>query len=317
MHLIMIIMLPTDPQNAYQNLSSSSLLEAWEHSGALSLVEIDWQTSPPELLKRLIAAEAVHPIGSMEELQHRLRGDRKIYALLHREVPLEPIVFTEVAWVRGLASNIQALLDPAAPMLPLAQADTAIFYSISNAQNGLKGIRFGNFLIQKVVATLVETHPHITTFATLSPIPGLRPWLDASIAEDGASPLTASEQGTLTSLTGHGNLQPLLDSAWHEDATIAAALQPILMRRCAQYLLHAKQPTQPLEPLDAVAKFHLFNGARLEQLNWLADISAKGLRQSAGIMVNYRYYLPEMAQNHEDFSHDGKIVASSAVRGYL
>jgi malonyl-CoA decarboxylase len=294
-----------------------SILSTWFDIGLLDLVEVTWN-SPAALLEKLIEYEAVHRVASWDDLKNRLDADRRVFAFFHNKMPLEPLIFVHVALVEGMSDNIQALLDEKSPVFNVEKADTAIFYSISNAQKGLAGISFGNFLIKRVVSQLTQEMKHIKTFATLSPVPGFRVWLDPILIKADESIFTPEERASLRQLSGQDNaargLLSLLEGDWSKEAELREALKPILMRLCARYLLEEKKSGKPLDP---VANFHLFNGARLERLNWMADISAKGLKQSAGMMVNYHYKLSEIDDNHEEFASHGKIVAAKQVRGYL
>ncbi len=295
-----------------------SILSSWFDVGLLDLVELTWN-SPAAVLEKLIEYEAVHRVNSWDDLKNRLDADRRVFAFFHNKMPTEPLIFVHVALVEGMSDNVQALLDEASPLSDAAKADTAIFYSISNAQKGLAGISFGNFLIKRVVAKLSEEMPHIKTFATLSPIPSMRSWLDPQLTKGDEKLLTSKEATNLRKLSGEENaaqgLKKLLDTAWHKDSKLADALKPTLMRLCAKYLLEAKGK-DGVKPLDPVSNFHLFNGARLERLNWLGDTSSKGMKQAAGMMVNYHYKLSHIDENHEEFVTNGKIVAARQVRSY-
>jgi malonyl-CoA decarboxylase len=295
-----------------------TLFTAWFDIGLLTLERITWD-SPAALLEKLIAYEAVHEIRSWTDLKNRLDADRRCYAFFHPRMPGEPLIFVEVALVAGMADNIQKLLDESAPHVDPQTADAAIFYSISNTQTGLRGISFGNFLIKRVVDDLSHELPKIKTFATLSPIPGFRAWLDRNLAEGDGALLTAPElarlaQVPLVAVHRHGLRSLLGDLAWPQDTATAEALAPILRRLCARYLLQEKSNGKPL---DSVARFHLANGARIERLNWLADTSAKGLQESAGLMVNYLYRLAEIETNHEAYVAEARIAAASAVKALL
>jgi len=293
------------------------ILSSWFDVGLLDLVELNWN-SPAALLEKLIEYEAVHRVASWEDLKNRLDADRRVFAFLHNKMPGEPLIFVHVALVEGMSDNVQQLLDEKSPVFDNDKADTAIFYSISNAQKGLAGISFGNFLIKRVVARLSEEMPHIKTYATLSPIPGLRSWLDPHLQKGEEKLLQPKEIEVLKRLSGNANaalgLLELLQNGWAKDKDKAAALKPILMRLCAHYLLEEKKNGKPL---DAVSNFHLFNGARLERMNWLGDTSPKGMQQSAGLMVNYYYKLSHIDENHEEFATNGKVVAAGQVRSYL
>ena len=291
------------------------LLTSWFDVGFLDLERITWE-SPAALLEKLIAYEAVHQIRSWEDLKNRLDSDRRCYAFFHPRMPDEPLIFIEVALVKGMADNVQELLDEAAPAINPDTADTAIFYSISNAQAGLAGVGFGSFLIKRVVDSLVRDFKSLKTFATLSPVPGFMQWLQERIDDEDGEVLSTGEAEALETSAGVGPgavaLRAVLSRAgWHEDGELMAVLQPILMRLCATYLLEARRGEQAL---DRVAHFHLSNGARLERVNWLADASTNGLEQSAGIMVNYLYRLTDIEKNHESYRGAGKIVAAPVVK---
>ena len=294
------------------------LLANWFDIGFLELRRITWE-SPAALLEKLIAYEAVHEIRGWTDLKNRLEADRRCFAFFHPRMPDEPLIFVEVALVSGIAGNIHALLDEEAPIGNPQTADAAIFYSISNCQNGLVGISFGDFLIKRVVDALTAELPRLKTFATLSPIPGFRAWLSAEAEREEL--LLAGEARAVQALHVDddevGSDRLLLDLMerpdWHQDPRIAAALREPLLRLCARYLLHARAPSG--RALDPVAHFHLSNGARVERLNWLGDVSPKGLRQSAGIMVNYLYRLGDIETNHEAYRGEGRVVAASSVRG--
>ena len=292
-----------------------ALLRGWFDIGFLELKRITWN-SPAALLEKLTAYEAVHEIRSWADLKHRLEADRRCLAFFHPRMPEEPLIFVEVALVKGISSSIQTLLDESAPVEDPREADTAIFYSISNCQRGLAGISFGNFLIKRVADDLAAELPQLETFATLSPIPGFRAWLDARLSKDEAGLLLPEEREALTALPGGrgaGGLAGLLAApGWYEDRELAETIRPPLMRLCARFLL-AEKGAQG-RALDLVEHFHLTNGARVERLNWLADLSPKGLQQSAGIMVNYLYRLADVEGNHEAYTGEGRVAASSAVK---
>src|SRR5579883_1255131 len=288
-----------------------SLLASWFDIGFLELHRINWE-APAALLEKLMAYEAVHEIRGWTDLKNRLEPDRRCFAFFHPRMPEEPLIFVEVALLDGMADNIHALLDDP------AEADTAIFYSISNCQRGLAGISFGNFLIKRVVDSLAAELPGLKTFATLSPVPGFRTWLDAELREGEEGALTAAERRALAALPEdrRGSLRDiLLRPDWHEDAVLAHALREPLLRLCARYL--ALEKTESGRARDPVAHFHLSNGARLERLNWLADKSKKGLRQSAGIMINYLYRLADIEANHEAYTDHGRVAAASSLRALL
>jgi malonyl-CoA decarboxylase len=295
----------------------SSLLALWFDVGFLELQRITWD-SPASLLERLIAYEAVHEIRSWDDLRNRLdNSDRRCYAFFHPRMPREPLIFVEIALSRGLAGNIQKLLDESQPAPDLRKVDTAIFYSISSTQGGLRGISFGNFLIKRVVDELRRDFPALKTFATLSPVPGFARWLQS---EDAANIVLPSAMQTKLKKQGVDaqNAQSLWKGAvtgdWNSDPKRSSSLEEPLLAICAHYLTQVRQG---LRPIDPVARFHLDNGARIERLNWLADVSAKGLKQSAGIMVNYLYDTAEIERNHEQYRLHGKVALAADVRRLL
>ena len=304
-----------DPVLAGLDLDLKALLAGWFDIGFLELTRITWD-APAALLEKLIVYEAVHEIRSWTDLKNRLEADRRCFGYFHPRMPEEPLIFVEVALVQGMSDNVQSLLDEAAPLGDPAAADTAIFYSISNCQRGLAGISLGDFLIKRVVDNLAAELPQVRNYATLSPIPGFRAWLDQRIAAEGSELLTANEQKALqqqlpSELQGLG-LGVLLDRPrWYAEDKLAAALRAPLLRLCARYLLLEKSAKG--RALDPVAHFHLTNGARMERLNWLADLSAKGMQQSAGIMINYLYRLADIEDNHESYTGEGRVVASVGI----
>ena len=291
------------------------LLANWFDIGFLELKRITWE-SPAALLEKLMAYEAVHEIRGWTDLKNRLEADRRCFAFFHPRMPDEPLIFVEVALVSGMTAEIHALLDEAAPIGDPHLADTAIFYSISNCQRGLAGISFGDFLIKRVVDALATELPRLKVFATLSPVPGFRAWLERQSRTAPDDLLLPAERSAIEAL-GEGlpehELSALLDR--QADPRIAAVLREPLIRLCARYLLRERTPSG--RALDPVAHFHLSNGARVEQLNWLADVSEKGLQQSAGIMVNYLYRLADIAANHEAYRGEGRVAASAAIRNLV
>lgn len=294
------------------------LLTSWFDVGFLDLKRITWEASAA-LLEKLIAYEAVHEIRSWDDLKNRLGTDRRCYAFFHPRMPDEPLIFVQIALVPGMSNSVQVLLDKNAPTEDPLSANTAIFYSISNTQKGLQGVNFGSFLIKRVADRLVKELPALKTFATLSPIPGFRRYLLTELAGNETRLLTSDEQKVLGLLfakdSGKGSINDLLSTPnWYGDKRVAQALKGPLMRLCAYYLVHEKKNGQAL---DRIAHFHLSNGARIERINWLADISAKGLNQSAGMMVNYRYKLRDIEANHETYGASGEAVVSAPVRKLL
>ena len=312
-----------DPSLAALERDLLSLLASWFDVGFLELRRISWE-SPATLLEKVIAYEAVHPIKSWDDLKNRLSADRRCFAFFHPRMANEPLIIVQVALVHGISDNVQTLLDESAPIIDSTEADTAIFYSISNAHEGLSGISFGNFLIKRVVDELANEFKNLKTFATLSPIPGFRRWLDDQLrapdADAESELLSASELKILATAANLGNepvtLSTLLQiPEWHQNPELCKALKKPLMRLCARYL--AKEKREGGTAFDRVAHFHLSNGARIERLNWLGNTSALGTTQSAGLMVNYLYKLNDIEANHEAYRGEGKVTSSSAIRSLL
>jgi malonyl-CoA decarboxylase len=279
------------------------LLSSWFNRGFLELRRIDWQ-SPAAVLEKLIAYEAVHEITGWDDLRRRLAPDRRCFAFFHPALPGEPLIFVEVALVQGLAAAMPPLLargkDEETAQAQAARADTAIFYSISNCQDGLRGISFGNFLIKQVVEELQAELPQLKRFSTLSPVPGFRRWLMQRLAEE-----SGPDRALLPELENDG---------WWHDLAQSEKMRPALMRQCALYLT---RPPSPEIRVDPVARFHLGNGARLERINWLGNTARRAIQESFGIMVNYLYDLDSIEDNHEVFVRDGTIVRSPAVATLL
>lgn len=274
------------------------LLNAWFNRGFLEIRRLDWST-PAFVLEKLIEYEAVHEIRGWSDLQRRLGDDRRLYAYFHPSLPDEPIIFVEVALTEGLAGSVSDLLrQPAPDTTRESLADTAIFYSITNTQPGLKGISFGNFLIKQVMTDLGSELPQLRRFSTLSPVPGFVGWLKqvAGTAElDWMAPDVAAR------------LAALDDPSWIDFPELVAAIRPSLERACAGYLLHAKAHDGTTVPRDPVARFHLRNGARLQRLNWMGDTSRKGLRESAGMLVNYVYDPERIEENMDAYAARGVV----------
>ena len=283
------------------------LLSSWFNRGFLVLRRIDWQT-PAAILEKIIAYEAVHQIQGWDDLRRRLDPtDRRLFAFFHPSMVDEPLIFVEIALMADTAGSIQTVLRERIKPGDISHAPTtAIFYSISNCQEGLRGISFGNFLIKQVVEELAKELPSLKTFSTLSPVPQFARWLDRVIADDADGILTGADRTTLASLHNPG---------WTQSETASAALKAILMPAMAAYLVHAKSGDG--RPIDPVARFHLGNGARLERVNWLGDVSEKGLREAHGMMVNYAYDLDAIEANHEAFENEGVVATSKAVRALL
>lgn len=287
------------------------LLMSWFDIGFLEIRRITWD-APAALLERLIEYEAVHEIRSWSDLKNRLGTDRRCYAFFHPNMPDEPLIFVQVALVSKLSDNVQVLLDVDAPVIDESHANTAIFYSITNTQAGLKGVSLGDFLIKRVVNHLMRDLPGVKTFSTLSPVPGFMRYLDS---HDTTTLLTTAEQDALESVVPEAQFVDLVkDAQWAENDALCDALKGPLLRLCAKYLVEEKRNGHSFDP---VANFHLNNGAHLERINWLADRSAKGMRESAGMMVNYLYQLKHIEANHEAYRETGTTKISSAVQALL
>lgn len=298
----------SDPSLVPVDADLKHLLHSWFNRGFLVLRRIDWQT-PAAILEKIIAYEAVHEIDGFEDLRRRLDpADRRCFGFFHPALIDEPLIFVEVALTREITSAIQPLLDESAPKgREPAAPTTAVFYSISNCQAGLAGISFGHFLIKQVVEELVRELPSLKTIVTLSPVPTFARWLDRVLGD---------EHDGIASEADRQALQTLVDPGWVEESSedqeaVRAALMPL----AGHYFLRAK--TADGRPIDPVARFHLGNGARLERLNWLGDISEKGLREAHGLMVNYCYELNDIERNHEAYVNSGEVAASRSVRSLL
>jgi malonyl-CoA decarboxylase len=297
-----------DPGLAVLDHELQARLASWFDVGFLDLQRITWE-SPAALLEKLIDYEAVHQIRSWGDLKNRLDSDRRCYAFFHPRMPREPLIFVEVALTRELSPSVQPLLDEAAPLLDPTEATAAIFYSISSTQPGLRGISLGNFLIKRVVEALHRDFPRLEVFSTLSPLPLFRKWIDRQFEGD-ALPLDDRLLRPLADLlgpvAGRSPLQQALQrTRWTERPDLAEALRAPMASLCAHYLTRVKQGEHPLDP---VARFHLANGARIERVNWAADISVNGFNQSYGMMVNYRYLPDEIEHNVDRYSEAGHIA---------
>ncbi|WP_249159567.1 malonyl-CoA decarboxylase [Bradyrhizobium tropiciagri] len=294
--------LAAEPELKLLDADLKHLFVSWFNRGFLELRRIDWD-SPAAVLEKLIAYEAVHEIKGWDDLRRRLAPDRRCFAFFHPALPGEPLIFVEVALVEGLATAVPPLLvqdtDEAAARARAARADTAIFYSISNCQDGLRGVSFGNFLIKQVVEELQTEFPQLKRFSTLSPIPGFRRWL-------GQQPDLGADDAAM--------LRQLDDDNWWRDATTRDKVRPFLMKRCAQYLTRSPASGHRIDP---VARFHLGNGARLERINWLGNTAERAITESFGIMVNYLYDHDSIERNHEVFAREGEIVRSPQVDALL
>ena len=282
------------------------LFASWFNRGFLELKRIDWNT-PALVLERIIRYEAVHEITSWDDLRRRIDPeDRRCFAFFHPQLPGEPLIFVQVALTREAPEAIAPLLAAGRRAVAARRANTAVFYSISNCQDGLRGIPLGNFLIKQVVAELKRDLPDLRTFVTLSPVPGFMGWLRQERTSRAGAWLTDADRAVLAAIDEPG---------WPQDPARERTLRPVLTSALAEYLLRARGRNG--RPVDPVARFHLNNGARLERLNWLGDLSARGLSQAAGFMVNYLYDVFQIERNHEAFARDGRVIASGAVQRKL
>lgn len=272
-----------------------ALLSSWFDVGMLELRPITWD-SPASLLERLIEYEAVHEISSWAELKHRLTGNRHCYAYFHPRMDTIPLIFVEIAFTERMADNVQVLLDPEHPINHAREerARWAIFYSISNTQYGLRGISLGNFLLKRVIQALLKDYPQLRSFATLSPIPGFVRWLESQHGDRLSELINDKEEKRLAVGDPDAGRKWAIRIAKSLTDEKNEAIRRIAMQFTATYLNSLDDEGQPLDP---VARFHLGNGARIERLNWAADISERGMQQSCGMMVNYVYELDELDDN--------------------
>ncbi|MEQ6916305.1 malonyl-CoA decarboxylase [Halomonas aquatica] len=287
------------------------LFGSWFNRGFLVLKRMDWNT-PAAILEKLIRYEAVHEIHDWNDLRRRLDDrDRRCFAFFHPAIGDEPLIFVEVALHKGLPDQIQAIIDPDTYDIEDPEAaDTAAFFGISNCQTGLRGTSFGNFLIKQVVQELKQELPDLKHFVTLSPVPGFRAWLEATYLEPNRD--KEVDKGSPLDTEALALLEALDDPGWPKDKERSERLGDLVKPLAARYLLEEKNARGL--PLNPVARFHLGNGAELHRLNWLGDVSRKGMQQSAGLMVNYLYVLDNIERNHEQYITSGTIAHSSAVR---
>jgi malonyl-CoA decarboxylase len=269
------------------------LFSSWFNRGFLVLRRIDW-TTPAHILEKIIQYEAVHEIAGWDDLRRRLApADRRCFGFFHPQLPDEPLIFVEVALTRDIPATIAEVLAEDRMPIPAEQATTAVFYSISNCQKGLRAISFGNFLIKQVVEELRRDLPGLDSFVTLSPVPGFAAWAQA----EPDRPAALDQQG------------------WWRDEAVRAEVEQALLPLAARYFVEARGRGGRV--IDPVARFHLGNGARLERINFLGDLSPRGFRQAHGLMVNYLYRLPDIEKNHEAYAVQGKVVAAPAVTRLL
>lgn len=299
MRAALLDLLREDPALSDVDADFQHLFSSWFNRGFLVLRRIDWNT-PAVILERIIRYEAVHEINGWEDLRRRIDPpDRRLYAFFHPALADEPLIFVQVALMEAIPGAIGPILaEERAPLDP-AKATVAVFYSISNCQKGLRGISFGNFLLKQVVEELGRGFPGLRSYATLSPVPGFRRWLDA----EGRA--TASPEARAA-------LEALENPDWPRDPQAVAALTPVLKGLVAEYLLCARGRSG--QPLDPVARFHLGNGAHLERINVLGNPGPRGMAESLGTMVNYVYDMARIERNHEAFASKGTVAAAPSVR---
>lgn len=296
----LLAMLKKHPDLRVVDADLVHLFTSWFNRGFLVIKKIDWNTSAT-ILEKIIQYEAVHTIHNWDELRRRINpADRHCYGFFHPALLDEPPIFVEVALTDKISHAIAPILSSERHNLPPEDIDTAIFYSISNCQRGLKGISFGNFLIKQVVVELQHDHPNLKYFATLSPLPGFIRWLDHKRKTD--PDMDCPQYAALQ------------NAEWWKSEDLNLSLKKLLMQAVAEYLVTAKANDFPMDP---VARFHLGNGASLESINWLGDISQKGMGQSAGIMVNYLYNIDKIQENHERYATSGHVTISDNVQKLL
>ncbi|XP_027043887.1 malonyl-CoA decarboxylase, mitochondrial-like [Pocillopora damicornis] len=311
-----------------QALSSSikNLLAQWFAVGLLDLRQVTWE-SPGSILEKVLRYEAVHSMSGWEDLKRRLAPDRRCYIYTHRSMPGEPVVVLHTALEYEIADNIQVILsepevDRDACEYELEKRTAAVFYSITSTQKGLSGVDLGNFLIKHVVEELRHEFPNITQYSTLSPIPGFKQWLKLQLShalEQQANDvpqtlLLEDEQEIIQGSHSNSELSPLSlfknlleTSDWHLNPSIADCLRKPLVRLCTKYLYKEKRRGFVMDP---VGNFHIRNGAWMWRLNWLADVSARGMDNSFGLMMNYKYVLEDVDKNNQQYLLNGTVAAS-------
>ena len=294
-------LLPENPALARIDQDFQHLLRSWFNRGFLVLRPIDW-TTPAAVLEKIIAYEAVHQIDSWDELRRRVEPpDRRCFAYFHPSIPDEPLIFVEVALTKEIPGSIQGVLAPDRDPVLADQASVAVFYSISNCQAGLAGVSFGAFLIKQVARDLQAMLPGLKTFVTLSPVPGFTRWVEREEVadEDIAAAISLAKAGR----------PDVLESEDFE------AAKPRVLALAARYFLEEKR--RDGQPIDPVARFHLGNGAELAAIHWKGDVSERGLRQAAGLMVNYLYRLDKIEANHEAYAARRHVEAARGVKSLL
>ena len=309
-------LLDKNPELATVDFDMRHLLSSWFNPGFLKMHRVDWK-SPAEVLEKIIKHEAVHAIDGWDDLRRRLQPDRRCFAFFHPQLPDEPLIFVEVGLLPEIPTTIAPLVDKKAEaMNQPKEYKVAAFYSISNCEPGLRGVSMGNFLIKRVAEQLHAEFPSLKTFVTLSPIPGLVDWIaagaslsDQTTMEQIKPAVRITRDQALAALNlADNSWAERISAGWHPDITSAKEKNALLCLT-ALYLAHASTGRNG----NPVAKFHLGNGAKLHQINWAGDLSRKGLRQSAGIMVNYLYDLGSVEENHERFVN-GEVIYSRLIK---
>ena len=279
------------------------LFRAWFNPGFLKLTKITWNTKAA-VLEKIIKYERVHQIKDMNELKRRLGEDRRFFSYFHPALEDEPIIFVQVALTKGLGKSIQELMKPTSNNQK--EYDTATFYSISNCQEGLSRVTLGNFLIKRVVYEIQEELPHIKNFGTLSPIPGFVDWfsyLDESKIKNILGDLTNQNISFLKSKD-----MKIGDNRIVEN-------KEAIIKLVAHYIVNEKNKKGL--PINDVSRFHLGNGAIVEDIVVNANISETGFKRSYGVMVNYLYELKNIEKNHEDYMNNNKVIVSDKIKKYL
>ena len=308
-------LLEKQPELTAVDFDLRHLLSSWFNPGFLKMHRVDWK-SPAEVLEKLIQHEAVHEIDGWDDLRRRLQPDRRCFAFFHPQLPNEPLIFVEVALLPEIPAVIAPLVDKKAETVhQISQYKVAAFYSISNCEPGLRGVSMGNFLIKRVAEQLHAEFPSIKTFVTLSPIPGFIEWVAAGavIGDDKSSvqlkpALRTARENALDILNlANRSWSERLADGWNPDSATEKEKSALLCL-ASMYLALGSAGRNG----NPVAKFHLGNGAKLHQINWAGDLSRKGLRQSAGLMVNYLYDLSTVEENHERFTR-GEVDYSRSV----
>jgi len=295
-------LIPTHSELSSLDEELRAQLTSWFNPGFLVLKRINWETEA-SILEKIILYESVHTITDWNDLKSRLSTNKRCFAYFHPALDDEPLIFVEIALTKGISRSIQSIIKEKDSKVK--QADTAIFYSINNCQRGLKKVPLGNFLIKMVVTELAKELPSIKKYSTLSPIPGFATWLNDEIKKEKSKFLSKTDVSWLASLK---------DKLWYKDPEKVKKLKPHLTKACAIYLLKAKRYDKPI---NAVARFHFGNGAKLYQINFMGNTSEYGITKSFGLMVNYLYELKSIEANHEAYVKDGELAVSKSVKKLL